>query len=57
MTIQAIESPGNATEMNMGFSKPGFFSNLNINNDKHPYIADIYILIIDKLRCVHDSAW
>ena len=43
MSIQAIESPGNATEMNIGFSKPGFFSTFNIYNDKHPYIADIYI--------------
>jgi len=40
-----------------GFLNLGYFSTLNLNNDKHPYIADIYILIIDKLRCVHDSAY
>jgi len=27
MSIQANESPGNGTEMNLGFSKPGFFLN------------------------------
>ena len=57
MSIQAIESLENSNEMNLGFSKPGFFSNLNLNNDKHPYITDICYLIIDKLRCVHDSAY
>jgi len=43
MSIQAIESPGNNTEMNLGFSKHGIFLNLNLNKDKHHYITDIYI--------------
>ena len=42
MSIQAIESPGNRTEMDLGFSKPGIFLNFELNNDKHPYISDIY---------------
>ena len=57
MSIQANESLGNGTEMNLEFINLGFFSNLRINNDKHPYITDIYYLIIDKLRCVHDSEY
>ena len=42
MSIQAIESPGNGTEMDLGFSKPGIILNFEQNNDKHPYISDIY---------------
>ena len=30
MSIQAIESPGNATEMNIGFSKLGIFPNFEL---------------------------
>jgi len=30
MSIQAIESPANGTEMDLGFSKPGIFLNFEL---------------------------
>jgi len=38
-----------------GFLNLGYFSTLNLNNEKHPYITDIFHFF--KLWYVHDSEY